>query len=95
MNDECELCGGKGEIETVDKDGDDQVVPCPSCVSDDLHDQMRDKDRCIGRLREALLLASQRFTEYEAIHIAKNNNVKAERNRRMAEICETALSENK
>jgi len=91
MSDDCELCGGKGEIETVDTDGCGQVVPCPECVSEELHGQLRSKDCTIVNLRVALVLAEQEFREYEATHRAKGNDEKADRSKHMLDICNAAL----
>lgn len=46
----------------------------------------------VPRLRLALTLCAERFREYEKLHAAKPDPIKAARNAEMAEMCEQAIA---
>ena len=37
---ECSICGGKGEVSAYMRDGDTDEIPCPTCVSRQLNEQL-------------------------------------------------------
>ncbi len=56
-------------------------------------DMVRGRADSVATMRRALHAAAERFREYEALHAAKPDPVKAQRNADMAQMCEAALQE--
>lgn len=54
-------------------------------------DMVRGTADTIAALRRAVGAAAERFREYQALHAAKPDPAKAQRNAEMAELCESAL----
>lgn len=101
---QCQCCARRlyvGRWHEVFRHGmDDAGLDCPMTGTDNpwdlwfqATDMVRGRADSVAAMRRALNAAAERFREYQALHAAKPDPVKAQRNAEMAELCEAALRE--
>ncbi len=73
-DDNCELCGGCGEIEAEYPDGQRDVVGCPFCMSKQLNACIADLNRINAQYIDTIASQAARIAELEAALLLICNN---------------------